>query len=196
MILTGREIAREVGNRRVMIDPFDAARVNPNSYNLRLGDSLRMKSDFTQTLDMRWPAEYQTFYIPERGVRLSPGRLYLAHTREVVGSEHFVPEITGRSSVGRLGLFVHVTAGFGDVGFYGQWTLELTCVEPLVIYPGTEICQVIFHEVKGIRTLYKGKYQGQMGACASRLYTEIERARHGSTRTADNANMRESGRNM
>ncbi len=62
--------------------------------------------------------------------------------------------LEGRSSVGRLGLFIHVTAGFGDVGFAGYWTLEIFCVQPIRIYPNVEICQIYYHDIHGDYDLY------------------------------------------
>ena len=82
--------------------------------------------------------------------------------------------IEGRSSIGRLGLFVHVTAGFGDVGFAGYWTLEMFAVQPVKIYPGVSICQIFYHEISGDVEEYKsGKYQNNSGIQPSLLYREL-----------------------
>ena len=82
--------------------------------------------------------------------------------------------LEGRSSVGRLGLFVHVTAGFGDVGFAGYWTLEMFCVHPIVIYPGVELCQIYYHTIQGDYDKYEsGKYQNNQGVQPSMLYKDF-----------------------
>ena len=91
-----------------------------------------------------------------------------------VESMSLVPMLVGRSSIGRLGIFVHVTAGFGDVGFSGNWTLELTCVQPVRVYPGMEICQIYYQTTTGeILSQYHGKYQGSRDVVASRIYQEL-----------------------
>ena len=171
MILSGKEISSECQSGRILIDPWDEKQVNPNSYNLRLGETLLQCAD--PYLDAAQPGEWYKRHIAPYGCMLHPHNLYLGHTIEYVGSDYYVPEIVGRSSIGRLGLTVHITAGFGDVGFKGQWTLEITCVRPIIIYAGMEICQVFFHELKGRDRLYCGKYQCQNGAQSSLLYHEL-----------------------
>ena len=126
-------------------------------------------------LDMKKPNPAHTIRIPESGLRLEPGRLYLGRTREFTRTEGFVPMLEGRSSVGRLGLFIHVTAGFGDVGFAGYWTLEIFCVQPIVIYPGVELCQIYYHTIQGDYEPYRsGKYQNNQGIQPSLLYRDFE----------------------
>ena len=89
-----------------------------------------------------------------------------------------VPMLEGRSSVGRLGLFVHVCAGFGDVGFKGYWTLEIHCIQPIRIYAGVEICQIYYHAIEGDFLPYSsGKYQNNSGIQASLLYKDFEAGR-------------------
>ena len=84
--------------------------------------------------------------------------------------------LEGRSSIGRLGLFVHITAGFGDVGFHGYWTLEVFCVQPIRIYAGVEICQIFYHTIEGDYDSYRsGKYQNNKGIQHSLLYKEFNR---------------------
>ena len=83
--------------------------------------------------------------------------------------------IEGRSSIGRLGLFIHVTAGFGDIGFHGYWTLEMYCIHPIKIYPDIEICQIYYHAIKGDYDLYlNGKYQNNNCIQSSMMYKEFE----------------------
>ena len=97
----------------------------------------------------------------------------ISRTAERTETFGYVPMIEGRSSVGRLGLFVHVTAGFGDVGFCGYWTLEMFAVQPVRIYAGVQICQLFFHEIRGDYTEYKSKYQHNSDIQPSLLYKEL-----------------------
>ena len=101
----------------IVIDPFDEARLNPNSYNLTLHDELMVYEEVV--LDMRRANRVRRMTIPPEGLVLHPSQLYLGRTVERTETRNLVPMIEGRSSIGRLGLFVHVTAGFGDVGFCG-----------------------------------------------------------------------------
>jgi len=122
MILSGLKIAEEVKAGRIYISDFDEKRLNPNSYNLRLSDELLVYD--RALLDMKWPNSYTIMQIPEDGMILEPNRIYLGRTMERTRTDCYVPMLEGRSSVGRLGIFIHATAGFGDVGFHGYWTLE------------------------------------------------------------------------
>jgi len=114
MILSGKEILLNIGNE-IKIDPFDKKKINPNSYNLSLHDELVVYD--MRPLDMKKNNKTKNIKIPDRGLVLKPGRLYLGRTIEHTETHNLVPMIEGRSSVGRLGIFVHITAGFGDVGF-------------------------------------------------------------------------------
>jgi len=106
---------------------------------------------------------------------LETGKLYLGRTVEKTETSKFVPMLEGRSSIGRLGLFIHVTAGFGDVGFNGFWTLEIFCVQPIRIYAGVDICQIFYHTIEGDFDTYKnGKYQNNEGIQASMLYKDFK----------------------
>ena len=137
MILSGKEIINRQG-KDIVIDPFDENQVNPNSYNLRLHNEL-LEYD-SPILDMKKENSGTKIIIPEEGLLLESNKLYLGRTIEYTETNNFIPMLEGRSSVGRLGLFVHITAGFGDVGFKGYWTLEIFCVQPVKIYSGIEIC--------------------------------------------------------
>lgn len=172
-ILTGNEIRiqQEIGN--IIIEDFDPTRLGPNSYNLRLSPELMAYKE--AVLDPRKENRTGKALIPPEGLVLQPGHLYLAKTMEYTETHRHVPMLVGRSSIGRLGIFVHVTAGFGDIGFCGNWTLELTCVEPVRVYPGMELCQIFYQTVDGeILDLYDGKYQGSRGVVGSRIYREME----------------------
>lgn len=173
MILSGREIAKHIG-KEIRIEPFDEKRLNPNSYNLSLHNELLVYNN--DVLDMKKPNETSRILIPDEGLLLEPRKLYLGRTVEYTKTDQFVPMLEGRSSIGRLGLFIHVTAGFGDVGFSGYWTLEIFCVQPVVIYPGVEICQIYYHDIQGDYDRYKsGKYQNNTGIQPSLLYKDFEK---------------------
>ena len=171
MILTGEEIMRRL-HQDIYIEDFSEERLGPNSYNLRLGDKLLVYTD--PVLDMRKKNPVETITIPKSGLLLVPGKLYLGCTKEYTETYNLVPMLEGRSSVGRLGISVHVTAGFGDVGYKGCWTLEITCTHPVRIYPDVEICQIYYHTLCGsIVRQYSGKYQCATLPGESQLYRDF-----------------------
>ncbi len=172
MILSGLEI-RDQLNKNIFIEPYNEKQLNPNSYNLRLHEDLLVYDG--PELDMRQPNPVTQMTIPAEGLLLEPNRLYLGRTIEHTRTEGYVPMLEGRSSIGRLGLFVHVTAGFGDVGFNGFWTLEMFCIHPLRIYAGVEICQLFYHTIEGNYEKYvSNKYQNNQGIQPSLLYKDFE----------------------
>lgn len=171
MILSGLEIEKEQGNG-IVIEPFDKKQLNPNSYNLRLHNKLMVYN--SDVLDMKEKPQCSSIIIPEDGLMLESGKLYLGRTHEYTETSCYVPMLEGRSSVGRLGLFVHITAGFGDIGFKGCWTLEMFCVQSIVIYPMIEICQIYYHRISGKHQLYEnGKYQNNKGIQPSMLFQDF-----------------------
>ena len=173
MILSGQEIKKHMG-KEIIIEPFDETRINPNSYNLSLAGELLVYDN--HVLDMKEPNPVSRIIIPEDGLLLEPNRLYLGRTNEYTSTSRYVPMLEGRSSTGRLGLFIHVTAGFGDIGFSGYWTLEIFCVQPVRIYPNVEICQIYYHDIDGEYELYKsGKYQNNTGIQPSLMYKDFEK---------------------
>lgn len=172
MILSGRKIAEAVKSGDIQISPFDKKQINPNSYNLRLHNELLTYRN--TPLDAAKENSTEKLTIPESGIVLLPNRLYLARTVEYTKTNKYVPMLEGRSSVGRLGLFVHVSAGFGDIGFSGYWTLEIVPTLPVKIYPGMQICQIYFHTICGEADLYTGgKYQNNTGIQPSLMYEEF-----------------------
>jgi len=172
LILSGREIKNKMG-KEIVIEPFSEKQLNPNSYNLKLHNELLVYDE--EVLDMKKQNKVKSIVIPEEGLVLEPGKLYLGRTVEYTETDKYVPMLEGRSSVGRLGLFIHVTAGFGDVGFKGYWTLEIFCVQPIKIYPDVEICQIYYHSVEGEYDQYcSGKYQKNKGVQPSLLYKDFE----------------------
>ena len=171
MILSGKEIARQQGIN-LEISPFSKSLLNPNSYNLRLHNELLVYDE--EVLDMKKPNDYHIITIPEEGLVLEPGKLYLGRTIERTSTSKSVPMLEGRSSIGRLGVCIHVTARFGDVGFNGTWTLELFCVQPVRIYPGIEICQIYYHTIEGDYDLYNKKYHNNKGILPSMMYKDFQ----------------------
>jgi dCTP deaminase len=171
MVLSGYEIKRRLG-QDIIIEPFDESRLNPNSYNLSLHDELMIYEELI--LDMRKANRVRRLQIPPEGIVLQPNQLYLGRTAERTETHNLVPMIEGRSSVGRLGLFVHVTAGFGDVGFCGYWTLEMFAVQPVRIYAGVSICQIFYHDICGDFSEYNSdKYQHNTDIQPSLLFKEL-----------------------
>jgi dCTP deaminase len=173
MILSGQEIRARLGGD-IKIEPFNPTALNPNSYNLTLHDELMVYEEVV--LDMAKANRVRRLTIPPEGLVLSPNQLYLGRTAERTETHNFVPQIEGRSSVGRLGLFVHVTAGFGDVGFCGYWTLEMFAVQPIRIYAGVPICQIFYHEIAGAFDEYDSKYQHNRDIQPSLLFRELSRS--------------------
>lgn len=172
MILSGREIHKHIG-KEIIIEPFDSKRINPNSYNLTLFNELLVYEG--EVLDMKTPNPTNKLIIPEEGLLIEPNKLYLGRTNEFTKTNKFVPMLEGRSSTGRLGIFIHVTAGFGDIGFAGYWTLEIFCVQPVRIYPNVEICQIYYHDIVGEYDLYQsGKYQNNKGIQPSLMYQDFD----------------------
>lgn len=172
MILSGKEIHKHIG-KEILIEPFDEKKLNPNSYNLTLNNELLVYEN--SLLDMKKPNPVRHLVIPESGLQLEPNCLYLGRTNEFTRTDGYVPMLEGRSSTGRLGLFIHVTAGFGDVGFAGYWTLEIFCVQPIIIYPNVEICQIYYHDIHGeYESYHSGKYQNNTGIQPSLMYKDFE----------------------
>lgn len=173
-MFTGEEIIKQIEQKNIVIDPFDKSKVNPNSYNLHLDNKLLVYKD--KNIDSKKKNDTEEIIIPEEGLLLEPGVLYLGRTKEYTESYNCIPMLNGRSSIGRLGITIHVTAGFGDVGFKGTWTLEIFCIKPVVIYPNMEICQICYFPAIGDTSIgYKGKYLNQRDIVASKLYTEYNK---------------------
>jgi len=170
MILTGPEIERQVSRGAIVIDPFDRGRLNPNSYNVRLAETIAVYDEYV--LDSARENKVSVEKISEEGRLLSRDRIYLGATIETIGSDQFVPIVRARSSTARLGVFVHVTADLVDLGYIGQLTLQLHAVQGARIYAGMEIGQVTFWTTQGDRTLYNGKYQGSIGPIPSKSFLD------------------------
>lgn len=174
-MLTGPKIVAEVAAGAIRISPFDARMVNPNSLDLTLGDTLLLYHLRPgECLDVAKDNPTYSVTIPPDGIVLRPGQLYLGTTAERVATDRYVGVVEGKSSLGRLGLCAHVTAGFIDTGFAGQITLEMIVAHPVRIRAGMRICQICFSTVEGEIQLYAGKYQHQVGVQASRSWQDFE----------------------
>lgn len=192
MILTKEAIEREIARGRIEVEPLEPELFNPNSVNVRLHEKLLvydvdranpvtrllrrlLPETLSDTLglppseiDLEKIPSAREITIPEKGLVLQPGKLYIGSTVERTYSPYHVPLYEGRSSMARVGLESHVCAGWGDVGFNGQWTLEIRVTYPTRVYPDMEIGQVGFIEVEGDiepygSEEYASRYQNQHG---------------------------------
>lgn len=167
-ILTCPAIRDAVHGGDIEISPFDEEFLNPASYDLRLGDKILCYSIWPEVLDTRLkpatikvPQEDEGIHYEGNGWILQPGVGYLAHTVETVYSNRYVGCVDGKSTLGRLFISVHSTAGYIDPGFRGQITLEVTVTHPVRVYPGMRFAQIRFHELSGRIEQYKGHYVGE-----------------------------------
>jgi dCTP deaminase len=200
-MLSGPEIVEQVKLGNIVIDPFDPNKVGPNSYDLRLDRKLKVyeaQMNYLEAwpqfrpskalvfgdrhgahmyredmvLDTRKPNPTLDLEIPNEGLVLVPGVFYLGATFEHTETFTLVPRLDGRSSVGRLSIEIHRTAGYGDTNFRGVWTLELACLTPVRVYPNERICQINYEQVQGVVKKYEGKYQDADGPQASRKHLD------------------------
>ncbi len=173
MILSGLKIREEVIKNKIFIEPFNDNLLNPNSYNYRLGDELLEIDD--SIIDPKCETKYKTIKLTDEGYVLKPHKLYLGSTLEKIGSNKYVTQLIGRSSIGRLGLFLQVTAPLGHVGCNHHWTLELKAIQPLRVYPNMKIGQVTFWMIEGdIEKNYNsGKYNNYSKPHISMFYKEV-----------------------
>ncbi len=156
MILTDTQILEEIKKGTIVIDPFDRSCLGSNSYDVHLGKTLATYRD--KILDAREHNEVEYTAIPEEGLVLLPQRFYLGVTEEYTETHRHVPFLEGKSSIGRLGIDIHATAGKGDVGFCNTWTLEISVKQPVRIYAGMPIGQLIYFEISGtVGTPYSSK---------------------------------------
>lgn len=193
-ILSDEEIERAMSRGEILINPYEKKQLNPVSYDLTLGDEVAVYKDWVHTItpdredgrfflpmakvsDAKEPLAVEKFKIdPEKGWVLNPGIGYLMNTRERIHTKKFVPIVDGKSSVGRLFILVHFTAGFGDPGFDGQYTLEVSSLHPIRVYPGMRIGQIRFHTIEGeVQNPYNGNYTGEraVGPVPSRAWNQF-----------------------
>lgn len=202
-MLSGPEIVEQVKLGNIVIDPFDPSKVGSNSYDLRLDRKLKVyeaQMNYLEAwpqfrpskalvfgdrhgahmyredmvLDTRKPNTTLDLEIPDEGLVLVPGVFYLGATFEHTETFTLVPRLDGRSSVGRLSVEIHRTAGYGDDGYKGVWVLELACLTPVRVYPHERICQINYVRVEGDRKPYTGKYQGTDHVIASRKHLDSD----------------------
>jgi len=164
MILSDTRILEEIEKKTIIIEPYKREYLGSNSYDVHLGKHLATYKD--KVLDAKKHNEITHFEIPEEGFVLQPGELYLGVTEEYTETHSHIPFLEGKSSTGRLGIDIHATAGKGDVGFCGNWTLEISCKLPVRIYSGMPIGQLIYFPVDGeVEIKYNSKkdakYSGQ-----------------------------------
>lgn len=156
MILSDKKILEEIKKGSIVVTPFDMTNMGGNSYDVHLSKYFAQYTG--NTLDAKKHNQIKHFEIPEKGFILKPGQLYLGSTLEYTETHKHVPFLEGKSSTGRLGIDIHATAGKGDVGFCGYWTLELSTSKPVRIYPEMPIAQLIYYVVEGkIERLYSKK---------------------------------------
>lgn len=156
MILTDNEILKSIETGSIIITPFDRNCLGSNSYDVHLSENL---AEYTSkdwqgledvVLDSKLHNKIRRYKIPENGITLFPGRLYLGTTKEYTETLNEVPMIDGKSSTGRLGINIHATAGKGDVGFKGHFTLEISVILPVIVYAGMPIGQIYFLKTYGV----------------------------------------------
>jgi dCTP deaminase len=156
MILTDKEILAHIETGDILIEPYRKNCLGTNSYDVHLGKTLAVY--INKTLDAKKHNEIKTFEIPEEGYVLKPEEFYLGVTEEYTETLKHVPFLEGKSSVGRLGIDIHATAGKGDVGFKNYWTLEISVKQPVRVYAGMPIGQLIYFGVQGeVLTSYDKK---------------------------------------
>lgn len=147
MILTDQKILESIERGEIVIEPFDKSCLGTNSYDVHLSKHLAVYEN--QELDAKKHNKIKELIIPPEGILLQPKTIYLGVTEEYTETHHCVPFLEGKSSVGRLGIDIHATAGKGDVGFCNTWTLEISCVQPVRVYAGMPIGQLIYFTIDG-----------------------------------------------
>ena len=158
MIWSDKKILAAIDSGDIVIRPYDRANLGTNSYDVHLGKYLARYKD--HILDARKHNEIEELEIGEDGYVLHPNTLYLGVTLEYTETHSSVPFLEGKSSVGRLGIDIHATAGKGDVGFCNHWTLEISCTHPVRVYAGMPIGQLIYFAVEGDIENYYNKKPG------------------------------------
>lgn len=155
----------------IVIVPYTSGNLNPNSYDVTLNEKIVTYK--SHMIDVKEDNETESYIIEDNGFVMIPGVLYLGRTNEYTETKGFIPGIEGKSSLARLGIQVHMTAGFGDVGFKGFWTLEMTCVHPVRIYKDMRIAQLYYDDITGNYEDYKGKYNKNNDIEASKSFNQV-----------------------
>lgn len=147
MILSDKRILEEIEKGSILIEPFRKKCLGSNSYDVHLSKYLAVYN--SRVLDSKAHNQTTEIVIPESGIELQPNTLYLGVTEEYTETHAHVPFLEGKSSTGRLGIDIHATAGKGDVGYCNTWTLEISCIQPVRVYPGMPIGQLIYFDIQG-----------------------------------------------
>ena len=188
MLLSDRDIRQEIDNERIVLDPWDEAMVQPSSVDVRLDRLFRLFDNHKYPhIDPSIDQPELTRLVevaPDEPFVLHPGEFVLGATYEVVTlPDDIAARLEGKSSLGRLGLLTHSTAGFIDPGFSGHVTLELSNVAtlPITLWPGMKIGQLCFFRLSSPAEhpygseRYGSRYQGQRGPTASRSFANFHR---------------------
>lgn len=187
MILSDTEILAARARGEIVIDPWRDSALGGNSYDVHLGAVLRVHLPDPdlgyELLDAAKENPVADVRIPVEGIVLHPGTLYLASTEEYTETHKHVPYLDGKSSIGRLGIAIHATAGRGDVGFCNHWTMEIFVVQPVKVYAGMPIGQLTYHSIDGrVERTYARKPTTTYGKLPrdpmpqpSRLFTKFAR---------------------
>lgn len=197
MILSDSKIRAAMDEGRIVIRPFRPDCLGTNSYDVHLGRYLSVYR--TAALDARRPNPATEFTIPKGGFVLIPGQLYLGVTEEYTETHGFVPFLEGKSSVGRLGIDIHSTAGKGDEGFCNYWTLEMSVKIPVRVYAGMPVGQLIYFEISGaVARSYSVKRTAKYRRVSShptpsRMYLNFRGGAHGSPRSSGRRTRRQGG---
>ncbi len=163
MIFSDKKILDSIDTGKIVIEPFNRECLGTNSYDVHLSKWLATYN--AEILDARKHNTIEYLEIPDEGFVLRPNKLYLGVTEEYTETHNSVPFLEGKSSVGRLGIDIHATAGKGDVGFCNTWTLEISCTQPVRIYAGMPIGQLIYFQVAGeIERFYNKKKDAKYNA--------------------------------
>ncbi|WP_424217020.1 dCTP deaminase (plasmid) [Streptomyces sp. BI20] len=173
MILTGPAIAHAQATGALTIDPYDPARVSPNAYDWRLGNTLRVCAS---ALDAAAPTPYTEVTIPADGYILRPGTLYLGHTLERTASSVYAQFLNGDHATGSLGIWVHVSAPLGHQGHAIPWTLEIRATTPVRVHAGQTFGKLVFFHAHGAPADYQRlglKYRTSTSVETSRLHEEL-----------------------
>ncbi len=179
MILNDRELKELIKEGEIIIDPLDEEQIQPSSIDFKLGNDFLIYPDSIDILDVKdnsYTDKLEKVVVGEEGFVIQPKQFVLATTIEYIKLPAYITAfVEGRSSLGRLGLFIE-NAGWVDAGFEGTITLEFFNANsrPIRIYPGMRICQLVFARMNSpAEKPYCGKYQGQRGTTASKIYMDV-----------------------
>lgn len=171
-MLSGMEIINQIENGNIAIEPFDKKNIGPNSYYIHMANELIVYDE--DVLECKKQNKTRKIIIPEEGYVIKPGELYLGRTVEYTKTDHYVPILSGCLSIASMGVSIHNTAGFGDNGYKGIWTLGISCIRPVRIYPNMKIGHISYFPIVGDDKIkYEGKYLGQEAPTASQIYKDF-----------------------